>query len=722
MRTITLLTLLFAGSILLIAGQDSSFKFNSERFPTSIEEIPALSNGNLGFAVHSDDVFLTGVYSGLGERSHRARLPNYGNLHIDLCDPRAAVQPQCTYQLDIEFGRFRTVYQEPNAQFRIVHDVYPHRYFDHTMVNNFRLERLNGQGALSANVRRIAPVPSTDITLGEARPIVIRNRPFLGQCGTTNEVEDLTLQNTLSEVCIFYEEYPTVLELGAGETVPDVESLGITVEGNAELDRALRASAFQIFSNYPSSVTSQAFAYEMFGISSSGLGRDARQGHNFWDFELWTFPMILLVDPFLARDMLRYRIQTTRAGAARNAELNGFDGWQYPWASAFTGIEVASAAESDLRYHVTADVAFAGRLYMTAMDDLAWFQTHGCTLAYETAKFWMNRTVYNQATDRYDISSVTGPDDSHQNVTNNVYTNVMAAHNLFFGEFAGCYCRFDLNLQDGDWQELASTARSIRLPYDPTTNTHPQFEEYTAGTPISQADAILLGYPLQLPMTESTKRNNMEAYAKVTAANAPAPTWSMHTIGWLDVDNLERAATDFSKNYQQFMRAPFYIWNERIEPTVGTPNYVPGAGAFLQAVVNGYAGVRLHTEEMTLRPRLPPGTTRLHIPQIGYMRANFALDIRPNGFTLTFQPAVMNPQIRIFVDDEEHPVCSGCSFEGTHNATLVLARSSPVFNNCRLQPTVLNRNFRNGGTASSVAGSLVTFFGVVAAYVISKLI
>ena len=55
-----------------------------------------------------------------------------------------------------------------------------------------------------------------------------------------------------------------------------------------------------------------------------------------------------------------------------------------------------------------------------------------------------------------------------------------------------------------------------------------------------------------------------------------------------------------------------------------------------------------------------------------------------------------------------------------HNATLVLARSGPVFNNCKLQPTVLNRNLRNGSTASSGV-SLVTFIGVLAAFAALKL-
>ena len=79
-----------------------------------------------------------------------------------------------------------------------------------------------------------------------------------------------------------------------------------------------------------------------------------------------------------------------------------------------------------------------------------------------------------------------GPDEDHYNVTNNVYTNVIAAINLYFGDFAACSCKEELKDVDAD-------------NYDEEKDFHPQFEGYE-GAEIKQADVVLIGYPLQFPM------------------------------------------------------------------------------------------------------------------------------------------------------------------------------------------------------------------------------
>ena len=94
-----------------------------------------------------------------------------------------------------------------------------------------------------------------------------------------------------------------------------------------------------------------------------------------------------------------------------------------------------------------------------------------------------------------------GPDEDHENIDNNVFTNVNAAFNLLFGEFAGCSCKDVLGVSDADYEKFADIARSLTLLYDEENDIHPQFEGY-AGDDIKQADTILIGYPLQYPMAE----------------------------------------------------------------------------------------------------------------------------------------------------------------------------------------------------------------------------
>lgn len=93
-----------------------------------------------------------------------------------------------------------------------------------------------------------------------------------------------------------------------------------------------------------------------------------------------------------------------------------------------------------------------------------------------------------------------GPDEDHENIDNNGYTNVNVAMNLYFGDFAGCACNGFLNLEEEDSENFAEIARSLTLLYDAEKDYHPQYEGYEEGTEIKQADAVLLGFPLQLPM------------------------------------------------------------------------------------------------------------------------------------------------------------------------------------------------------------------------------
>lgn len=91
-----------------------------------------------------------------------------------------------------------------------------------------------------------------------------------------------------------------------------------------------------------------------------------------------------------------------------------------------------------------------------------------------------------------------GPDEDHYDVDNNVYTNVIAAINLYLGDFAACVCK-DLEMPGAE--NFAKIARSIKLLYDEKQDYHPQYEGYN-GAEIKQADVVLVSYPLQLPMKE----------------------------------------------------------------------------------------------------------------------------------------------------------------------------------------------------------------------------
>ena len=110
-----------------------------------------------------------------------------------------------------------------------------------------------------------------------------------------------------------------------------------------------------------------------------------------------------------------------------------------------------------------------------------------------------------------------------------------------------------------DWVELA---RSLTLLYNSELNYHPEYDGYIPGTAIKQADVVLLGFPLMYKMNETTRKNDLNIYENVTRPTGPAMTWAMHTVGFLELDELDKAETLFNRSYQSYMREPYKVCHD----------------------------------------------------------------------------------------------------------------------------------------------------------------
>ncbi|XP_041778419.1 protein-glucosylgalactosylhydroxylysine glucosidase-like isoform X1 [Anopheles merus] len=723
-----------------VCANDYNFLFNATKLPNKAVT-PTLANGHLGFVVYGYSVHLNGVYNGLKGVSHRARIPNYANIQLANCSSLQTQPRNCHYQLDMRSGKFRTTLEDPAGGYRVQHEVYPNRHFDQTIVNRIHLRRLSSKQTIEIETRQLIGGKSVDLVEEPLEKLTVAGEEFLLLCAKTRQVEDPKYQREGHTVCVAYKQVPRKLTLTAEETdreflfltvfshtrqeleqelrglkANDHERLhrlemdrmwakyGIRVEGNDRLDRVIKASAFYLSSSLPSQTSFQPSSYPFYGLSPSGLGRGGKklaeyQGHSFWDTEMWMFPPVLLLDPQNARKLLHYRTLVTEA-AADYARRNGYEGWQYAWESAYTGREVTPdhcPQVPEYQHHITGDIAYAVRLYYYATGDLDWLRSDVCRLVYETARFWKSRVDYNADTDTFDIGRIMGPDEDHHNVTNSIYTNVIAAHNLFFGAFVGCHCRESLpGVTEDEFAQFLRVAKSITLPYNAQYDVHPEYKEYTFGTQIKQADVVLLGYPLEFPMKQSTKANNLRLYSMVTRPDGPAMTWAIHTIGHLDLNELDHAAAMFRKSYKQYLRAPFHVWSENGDGADGAGNFITGAGGFLQSLINGYAGVRLRHGKLVIdNPRLPPATTRLFIPELNFAGVKFALDIGQSGFRITFGAAAGESfeKLTLLVDDLERELFEGCEYTGSNNAELRLRNDQNVtdgeHSSCTLHDTVL---------------------------------
>lgn len=707
--------------------------------------IPALANGNLGMLVYGDSILINGIYNGAYGESHRARVPNYANIQFEHCGANANSMTACTYSLDMKQAVFRATAPYNVNTFALEQEIYVHRYYTHTIVNRIRVTRpVPSTTAGYFTLSQHEGVPSEDITFDAPEAITINAKPMILLTGRTKQVEDPMYQTALRNVFVLYETVVPSIEINSttleyeyvhltivGQSREEVleeynivgiipysiiserhniqwenfwTNSGIEVVGNDELAQVVYASQFALASSLPSKDTFLP-KNPFYGLSPSGLPMGGivlkdYQGHSFWDTEMWMQPPTLLMDPSWSKDLLNYRFLVHKA-ALNNAADTGYKGLRFPWESAFTGREVTPECcpeVVDYQHHIIADIAFAVRSHLFVTHDLDWFKEEGCLLAYETARFWESRVSYDSSSGLYDINGVMGPDEDTHNVSNNAYTNVNAGYNLYFGEFASCVCNQWFPTLYPKTTDFSKIARNIKLVHDEINNFTPQFEGYQFGQIIKQADTILISYPLQYPLDDAVRKNNLEIYENVTREDGPAMTWAMYVINNMDIGIYNEDL--FKRSYVPYVRKPFNVWNETIVTTPGAGNFITGAGGFLQMMINGFGGLRLHTDyiEFTVPISMPPTTTQITYNGLHYLGAEFQVIRRADVLIFTFKKLGTLGINLIYSDTPERSETVGLNIAYTihRNVSLVMKPASYEFGQCSLP------GYRIGGGGSAL--------------------
>ena len=183
--------------------------------------------------------------------------------------------------------------------------------------------------------------------------------------------------------------------------------------------------------------------------------------------------------------------------------------------------------------------------------------------------------------------NVQPPDEYHDNVNNSVYTNNGALVTLNFSIEAAKLLGMNI---PSNWSEIVNNA-GVYLSFDDEHQYHPEYDGYTIGTTVKQADVILLSFPWQFEMTEEIHKNDLLLYANATSSSGPEMTWSMFTINWLELNDFDEAMAYFDKSYVSIQK-PFRIWTETANGG-GTVNFITGAGGYLQSFIFGFGGLRL---------------------------------------------------------------------------------------------------------------------------------
>jgi len=408
------------------------------------------------------------------------------------------------------------------------------------------------------------------------------------------------------------------------------------VGGDDGLQQALRFATYHLLSS--ASVNN--------GRSSIGprdLSGIAYHGHVFWDTELFILPFLSLLWPEAARSCLLYRYNTL-AAARERAKSFGYEGAMYAWESTDTGEDrtpdfVALPDGSAVRVlngeqenHVSAAIPYAVVQYWQASGDDDFMLQYGAEILFECARFWRSRV--SPSDHLYSIRCVIGPDEYHEGVDNNAYTNAMARWTLVAAE------SYAMKLRETNPEAARELMQRLRIkPDEPRAwrrvgeeivrstflkdEVVEQFDGFFSHQPVDVASYLRAGVPLDIAVghdavqrmravkqadvvmamrllpewwTEAAVRKNFAYYEPITAhTSSLSPPIHALVAAWIRDDALCRKYLEQSMNIDL---APPY------RGAAGGVR-IGALGALRQVVTFGLAGLKFSSDGLGFDPFLP---------------------------------------------------------------------------------------------------------------------
>jgi trehalose/maltose hydrolase-like predicted phosphorylase len=268
----------------------------------------------------------------------------------------------------------------------------------------------------------------------------------------------------------------------------------IEIDGDPPAQRVMRFATFHL--NGAANP-----ADEQVSIAARGLTGEGYRGHVFWDTEIYQLPFFTFTWPDAARSLAMYRFHTLDAARAKAAAM-GWRGALYAWESADTGEETTPDAVvtpdgrvievlcGKQEQHISADVAYAIWQYWQATGDDAFLYHAGAEILLEIARFWASRAELGED-GLHHISGVIGPDEYHETIDDNAYTNVMAQWTIRRGLEVAALLQLrqpvvwtQLTVRIGvtlsELEQWRITADTMVTGLDPRTGLFEQFAGYFA--------------------------------------------------------------------------------------------------------------------------------------------------------------------------------------------------------------------------------------------------
>lgn len=433
--------------------------------------------------------------------------------------------------------------------------------------------------------------------------------------------------------------FRTLLEEHAKVWAKRWENSDIEIGGDDLAQLALRFSIFHL-------LQASSEIDDRISIPAKALTGFGYKGHVFWDTDIFMLPYFNVSNPLLSRNMLTYRYHTL-AEAKKRAKAKGYQGALFAWESADTGEEttpqfvkhltenkIVRIWSGDTEQHISSDVAYAVWQYFMATRDTDFLLKHGAEIILETARFWVSRAEYNAKKKRYEIRKVIGPDEYHENIDNNYFTNAMAQWNIRKGieiysslkkDHAADWERITgkISLKDKELAKWRTVAEKLFIHFDQKRKVFVQFDGFMALENVDlekyegrtqpmdvvlgpdriskskiskQADVLMMLSLFRESFSKEIKQANWDLYEPL-CGHGSSLSPATHSLVASDLGLLDVA-------YRFFAQTAGIDLRDKMGNS-GHGIHAATAGGLLQAAIFGFAGIRITEDGVVVNPRLP---------------------------------------------------------------------------------------------------------------------
>ncbi|WP_138420254.1 glycoside hydrolase family 65 protein [Aquibacillus sediminis] len=398
----------------------------------------------------------------------------------------------------------------------------------------------------------------------------------------------------------------------------------ISIGGDDQLQQGIRFNLYHLMQSVGKDSVSN--------IAAKGLSGEGYEGHYFWDTEIYMFPVFLMTQPDIARNLLIHRYSLLDSARARAKEVGHTQGALFPWRTITGGESSAFFPAGTAQYHISADIAYSYIQYYLVTKDQAFLQDYMAELLFETARLWIDTGHMKDG--EFRIDDVTGPDEYTCIVNNNYYTNAMAKHNLQWAVKAYKHLKehandrlaeltAKLNLNEKEIEGWIDAGENMYLPYDETLNINAQDDSFLQKarwdidhTPkekfplllnyhpltlyryqvCKQADTVLAHFLLEDQQDFDTIKNSYDYYEQLTTHDSSL-SYCVFSIMASKLGYDEKAYRYFNET------ARLDIDNTHGNTKDGL--HMANMGGTWLALVYGFAGLRVKETGLSLAPSLP---------------------------------------------------------------------------------------------------------------------